>query len=121
MEITLYYFKIPFWRAEVARLALFIGDIPNISLKSRFLSSDSGKKFELNWKESLPSQSSNPSQYLNIGQQMKSPCIDDSFITDIMTKYNLRGYNVYRLPQPADLPFGNTREDLLFVNPGSSL
>ena len=28
MEITLYYFKIPFWRAEVARLALFIGDIP---------------------------------------------------------------------------------------------
>ena len=28
MEITLYYFKIPFWRAEVTRLALFIGNIP---------------------------------------------------------------------------------------------
>ena len=28
MEIKLYYFKIPFWRAEVARLALFIGDVP---------------------------------------------------------------------------------------------
>tara|TARA_Y100001970_G_scaffold287570_1_gene412572 strand:+ start:679 stop:1335 length:657 start_codon:yes stop_codon:yes gene_type:complete len=28
MDITLYYFKIPFWRAEVSRLALFIGDIP---------------------------------------------------------------------------------------------
>ena len=28
MEIKLYYFKIPFWRAEVTRLALFIGDIP---------------------------------------------------------------------------------------------
>ena len=28
MEITLYYFKIPFWRAEVTRLALFIGGIP---------------------------------------------------------------------------------------------
>ena len=28
MNITLYYFKIPFWRAEVSRLALFIGDIP---------------------------------------------------------------------------------------------
>ena len=28
MEITLYYFKIPFWRAEVTRLALFIGDVP---------------------------------------------------------------------------------------------
>ncbi len=28
MEITLYYFKIPFWRAEVTRLTLFIGDIP---------------------------------------------------------------------------------------------
>ena len=28
MEITVYYFKIPFWRAEVTRLALFLGDIP---------------------------------------------------------------------------------------------
>ena len=28
MEIKLYYFKIPFWRAEVTRLALFIGDVP---------------------------------------------------------------------------------------------
>ena len=28
MDITLYYFKIPFWRAEVSRLALFMGDIP---------------------------------------------------------------------------------------------
>tara|TARA_B100000579_G_scaffold148154_1_gene120168 strand:- start:575 stop:1231 length:657 start_codon:yes stop_codon:yes gene_type:complete len=27
MKITLYYFNIPFWRAEVSRLALFIGDI----------------------------------------------------------------------------------------------
>ena len=30
MKITLYYFKIPFWRAEVTRLSLFIGDIPFI-------------------------------------------------------------------------------------------
>ena len=28
MKITLFYFKIPFWRAEVSRLALFMGDIP---------------------------------------------------------------------------------------------
>ena len=28
MKITLYYFKIPFWRAEVTRLSLFIGEIP---------------------------------------------------------------------------------------------
>ena len=28
MKITLFYFKIPFWRAEVTRLSLFIGDIP---------------------------------------------------------------------------------------------
>ena len=28
MKITLYYFKIPFWRAEVTRLSLFIADIP---------------------------------------------------------------------------------------------
>ena len=28
MKITLYYFKIQFWRAEVTRLSLFIADIP---------------------------------------------------------------------------------------------
>ncbi len=28
MKITLYYFKIPFWRAEVSRLSLYIGNIP---------------------------------------------------------------------------------------------
>ena len=28
MKITLYYFKIPFWRAEVTRLSLFIADSP---------------------------------------------------------------------------------------------
>ena len=28
MKLVLYYFVIPFWRAEVSRLSLFIGDIP---------------------------------------------------------------------------------------------
>ena len=28
MEITLYYFKIPFWRAEVLRVSLYISNIP---------------------------------------------------------------------------------------------
>lgn len=28
MKITLYYFRIPFWRAEVSRLSLYIGGIP---------------------------------------------------------------------------------------------
>jgi len=28
MKLTLFYFDIPFWRAEVSRLALFIGNIP---------------------------------------------------------------------------------------------
>ena len=29
---------------------LLVGDIPNTSLKQRFLSSDYGKKFDENWK-----------------------------------------------------------------------
>ena len=28
MKIRLIYFNIPFWRAEVSRIALYIGDIP---------------------------------------------------------------------------------------------
>ena len=33
MKITLYYFKIPFWRAEVTRLSLYIADIPFIDYR----------------------------------------------------------------------------------------
>lgn len=103
------------------RGVLFIGDIPNLSLKSRFLSSESGKQFDSNWKQSLSSDFSSPAQYLNIGEQIKTPNIDDSFITDLMVTYNLKGYNVYRFPQSPHLPFGNTREDLLFIKPGTCL
>ena len=35
MKLVLYYFTIPFWRAEVTRLALFIGDIPFTDYKLR--------------------------------------------------------------------------------------
>ncbi len=33
MKITLYYFKIPFWRAEVTRLSLYIADIPFVDYR----------------------------------------------------------------------------------------
>ena len=33
MKITLYYFDLPFWRAEVSRLALYIGNIPFIDYR----------------------------------------------------------------------------------------
>ena len=43
MKITLYYFKIPFWRAEVTRLSLYIGDIP---FEDYRIEDDDYKKFK---------------------------------------------------------------------------
>ena len=44
MKITLYYFDLPFWRAEISRLALYIGNIPFIDYR---INDDEYKIFKL--------------------------------------------------------------------------
>ena len=47
MKIILYYFSIPFWRAEVSRISLFINNIEFIDYR---ISEDEYKKFKQNGK-----------------------------------------------------------------------
>jgi len=41
--------------------------------------------------------------------------LGDSEILEILARYRDRGFHVYLLPPPPDLPFGRMREDILII------
>jgi 2-polyprenyl-3-methyl-5-hydroxy-6-metoxy-1,4-benzoquinol methylase len=90
--------------------ALF-GDLPNKSRKQRFLASPAGKAFEREWrkrlrKEKIPALPDDP----------RLVRFDDNSLLRMCGECRRQGLEAYILPQPVDLPFGHTREDLLVVN-----
>ncbi|MEI8309163.1 MAG: class I SAM-dependent methyltransferase [Verrucomicrobiota bacterium] len=97
--------------------ALF-GDLPNASLKARFLASNVGKEFEKEWRGMLVKSTSQPSANPpGLEPDPDTASFDDDRLMEIVLRYRNLGFHVYLLPQPPDLPFGNTREDLLIVKP----
>ena len=93
-------------------IALF-GDIPNESLKRRFLASNRGKAFLKEW-EAIRAQHPEPAfDTQEIEPDPETVRFDDQFIADIMVWLRKEGYHSYIYPQPASLPFGHTREDLI--------
>ena len=89
---------------------LFIGDIPNISKRKRFFSSQTGIQFH---KKFMGTKKS-PSVFFN---NIEENQIDDAIITSIIMRSRLQGFNAYILPQKAQLPMANRREDILIERP----
>lgn len=84
---------------------MLVGDIPNISRKKRFLSSEKGAAFHREWsgKQKSP-QVSWVEDYEEI---------DDSVVLHLLLRYRSMGMQTYLLPQGDGLPMNHTREDLL--------
>lgn len=85
---------------------MLIGDVPNISKRNRFFSSEQGKLFHR--------------QFMNVDTdpeinhyQLEPNQLDDSIFQSIVQRYRSSGYDAYILPQGKDLPFANRREDIL--------
>jgi len=87
---------------------LLIGDVPNISKRKRFFSSEAGIRFHKEFMKTDTNPEVHHSQ-LEIGQ------IDDGIIMGIIQRYRGFGYDAYLLPQNDTLPFYNRREDILIV------
>lgn len=83
---------------------MLMGDIANLSKKSRFLSSDTGKAFHRQWSGEEPPSQARWTEYDGF---------DDSVILHLMLRYRSMGMETYLLPQADGLPMNNTREDLL--------
>jgi len=87
---------------------LLIGDIPNISKRKRFFSSEAGKQFH---RDFMKTDKDPEVQHL----QLEPGQIDDGVITGILQRYRGFGYDTYLLAQSTNLPFANRREDILIV------
>ncbi len=85
---------------------LLLADLPNATKKKRFLSSDEGREFHKNWsgEEQAPEVNWN---------QFEAGSLDDSLVLMLMMRYRQMGYETYLVPQSKQLPFSNTREDIL--------
>jgi hypothetical protein len=89
---------------------MLIGDVPNISKRRRFFSSANGIRFHQNF----TGTSELPKVDFNV---VEAGQIDDSVLIGLLLRARAAGFDGYLVPQPADLPMANRREDLLIRRP----
>jgi SAM-dependent methyltransferase len=89
---------------------LLVGDIPNMSKLRRFLASPAGVEHH--------------KAYMRTGEPPNVPAftipadrIDDGMLLGLLMRARSAGFDAYVLPQAADLPLANRREDLLVIRP----
>ncbi|HBL29149.1 MAG TPA: SAM-dependent methyltransferase [Acidobacteria bacterium] len=89
---------------------LLIGDIPNRSMRRRFFRSPAGVRLhqEFTGSDEIPEV---PADLLEPGQ------IDDGALLGLVLRARAAGYHAFLVPQAADLPMANRREDLLIRKP----
>jgi len=113
-----------FVRAAAALLApegrLIIADIPSTDRRSRFRASARGQAFEAAWmatRDSSEVSREESEAFETISTAGMLGHLDDAQIMHMASGLRADGYDVWILPQNPDLPFGNTREDLIVVKP----
>lgn len=87
---------------------LLLADLPNLSKRDRFLSSDAGRAFH---REFTQSESAPPIH----GLSLMPDRMDDAVILSIVQRYRHAGFETYLLPQPSSLSMHQRREDVLIV------
>ncbi len=103
-----------FLDATLALLApggmLLLGDIPNLSMRKRFFASDTGRAFH----RAYTGRDEDPIVAYN---RLEPTQIDDAVVFAILQRARAAGFHAFVLPQPAELPLANRREDILVVRP----
>ncbi len=90
---------------------LLVGDIPNIDKKRRFQATSYGAEFEKLWASKNGSASTIDEKALL--PESRRIEFTDAIVASIFKNVRSSGYEAFVLPQPEDLPWGFTREDLL--------
>lgn len=89
---------------------MLIGDIPNISKRKRFFVSEAGVRFH----QQFMNTTERPEVEFN---KIEHDQIDDAVVISLIARARAQGFDAYLLPQPANLPLANRREDLLITRP----
>lgn len=86
-----------------------IGDLPNVSMRKRFLASDEGRKFQ----QANAGQPAPAEARFEVAQGL----MDDAVVLALAARARAAGFHAYLVPQNPELPMANRREDLLIVRP----
>jgi SAM-dependent methyltransferase len=89
---------------------LLLADVPNASMRRRFLHSDAGRAFH---REYIGGDEDPPVAWphLPVGE------LDDGILYGLVARARDAGYHAWLVPQAAGLPMANRREDLLCERP----
>ena len=90
--------------------AMLLGDLPNVSKRRRFFSSEAGVKFH----QAFMQTQEPPVVDFN---RLEPGRIDDSVVLSLLMRARAQGFDAYVVPQSAGLPMANRREDMLVVRP----
>lgn len=89
---------------------MLIGDIPNVSKRKRFFSSEAGIRFHQDFMKTT-----------EVPQvrwaEVEDDRIDDAVILGVIMRARAQGCDAYWMPQPAGLPMANRREDIVIHKP----
>lgn len=85
---------------------LILGDLPNLSKRNRFFTTEKGVQFHRNYTgdNSFPEMK---------GISLSDVRFDDGIILGILSRYRNLGYETYLLPQPFQFSMANRREDIV--------
>jgi hypothetical protein len=89
---------------------IFLGDIPNITMRKRFFSGNEGIRTH----QQFTGSDERPSVQFN---QLETGRMDDSVVLAVLARARAEGYHAWVVPQSADLPMANRREDILIRKP----
>jgi 2-polyprenyl-3-methyl-5-hydroxy-6-metoxy-1,4-benzoquinol methylase len=90
--------------------AMLIGDVPNASMRRRFLASAAGATFHRQY----TGRDEDPVPGFN---QPAEGEMDDAVLFSLVARARAAGVDAWILPQPPGLPMANRREDLLLRRP----
>jgi hypothetical protein len=90
--------------------SMLIGDIPNESMRTRFLSSKEGLAFH----QRHHGPGTKPE--INVVSDMKGK-INDSVVLNLLTRARRAGAHAYVLEQSSELPMASRREDIVIRRP----
>ena len=87
---------------------LLISDIPNASMRKRFMASAAGKDYHKKYYAHLPE----PKVALHA---LEPGQIDDGVMLGLIARMRGAGFNAFVVPEAPDLPMANRREDILIT------
>ena len=98
---------------------ILIGDVPNYAKLNRFLATERGNVFSKEWNKLKKEENSKEVAVTKFfsDDNVSSIVFDDQLIFEILKFFRDNNFNSFLLEQKHNLPFGNSREDIVVNHP----